>query len=80
MMVKLVTGRGVPAAAPNGIYFDPYRGRTIPLRPRPSLLHSLRGRVLRYLGFRRFPALRAMHEREAAARALQAEPLVKMRL
>ena len=78
--LKLVTRRGTPAAAPNGVYFDPYRGRTVPLRPRPSLTRSLRGRVLRYAGFRRFPALRAMHEREAAARSLQAEPMVKMRI
>ncbi len=65
-VLKLVTGRGAPAAAPCGVYFDPFRGRSAPLRPRPSLIHSLRGRVLRYAGFRRFPALRALHEREVA--------------
>ena len=72
-VLKLVTGRGTPAVAPCGVYFDPFRGRTVPLRPRPSLIRSLRGRVLRYAGFRRFPALREMHQHERAERVLQGE-------
>lgn len=65
-VLKLICGRGRPATAPCGTYYDPYRGRTVPLRPRPSLRRSLRGRVLRWLAFRRFPSVRAMHERELA--------------
>jgi molybdopterin/thiamine biosynthesis adenylyltransferase len=68
-VLKLVCRRGEVAAAPRGTYYDPYRGRLYPLRPRPSLRRSLRGRILRWLAFRRFPALRAMHDRELQARA-----------
>jgi molybdopterin/thiamine biosynthesis adenylyltransferase len=66
--LKLICGRGRSALAPRGIYYDPYRGKTVRLRPRPSLTRTLRGRVLRWLAFKRFPALRAMHEREILAR------------
>jgi molybdopterin/thiamine biosynthesis adenylyltransferase len=69
-VLKLVTGRGRLAAAPRGIYFDPYRGRAAGLRPRPSLTRSLRGRLLRWFLFRRFPAFRALHEQELSARRL----------
>jgi molybdopterin/thiamine biosynthesis adenylyltransferase len=67
-VMKLVCKRGRSLAAPHGVYYDPYRGRTRPLRPRPSLKGSLRGRVLRWLSFRKFPAFQAMHECEMAAR------------
>jgi hypothetical protein len=67
--LKLLCGRGVPAAAPRGVYWDLYRGRVRKLRPRPSLTRSLRGRLLRRLCFARYPAFKAMHERELAARA-----------
>ncbi len=67
-VLKLVCGRGALSSAPFGTYYDPYRGKICALRPRPSLTHSLRGRVLRWLAFRRFPAFRVMHEREVAAR------------
>jgi len=66
--LKLLCGRGATALAPNGIYYDPYRCRTFRLRPRPPLTRSLRGRLLRWLSFRRFPAFQAMHDRELAAR------------
>jgi molybdopterin/thiamine biosynthesis adenylyltransferase len=70
-VLKLICGRGRPSLAPRGTYYDPFRGRTRALRPRPSLTRSLRGRVLRWFAFRRFPAFRAMHEREVAARETQ---------
>ncbi len=67
-VLKLVCGRGRVTAAPRGIYYDPYRGKTVRLRPRPALTSSLRGRVLRWMSFRRFPAFRTMHERELLER------------
>ena len=67
-VLKLVCGRGRPAIAPHGLYYDPYRGRILRLRPRPSLTRSLRGRILRRIVFRRFPALRLLHERELEGR------------
>jgi molybdopterin/thiamine biosynthesis adenylyltransferase len=67
-VLKLICGRGKPLAAPRGVYFDTFRGRTCSLRPRPSLRRSLRGRVLRWFAFRRFPAFRRMHEQELEAR------------
>lgn len=67
-VLKLVLGRGRPAAAPCGTYYDPYRACTFQLRPRPSFRRSLRGRLLRWLAFRRFPSMLAMHERELAER------------
>lgn len=70
--LKLLCKRGTPSAAPKGVYYDPFRGCVRPLRPRPSLTHSLRGRLLRRLSFARFPAFRAMHEREMAERAMLA--------
>ena len=68
-VLKIVCGRGKLAAAPHGVYFDPYRGRTFRLRPRPSLRRSLRGRVLRWFAFRRFPVFKQMHEQELEARS-----------
>ena len=70
-VLKLVCKRGRPCA----VYYDPYRGRTRRLRPRPSLTASLRGRLLRWLSFRKFPAFAAMHERELAARKAAIAPL-----
>lgn len=63
-VLKLVCERGPLCAAPRGVYFDPYRAKTIALRPRPSLTQSWRGKFFRYLGFRRFPMLRQLHEQE----------------
>lgn len=74
--LKLIVGRGSAVAAPNGLYFDPFRGRIERLGPVPSLKHSWRGRLARWLLFRRFPNLARLHLREtadqtrAAARAL----------
>lgn len=68
-VLKIVCGRGRSAAVPRGVYFDPYRGRTYPLRSRPSLRRSLRGRVLRWFAFRRFPVFKQMHEQELEARS-----------
>ncbi|HYF49651.1 MAG TPA: ThiF family adenylyltransferase [Planctomycetota bacterium] len=67
-VLKIVCGRGRFVPAPHGIYYDPYRRRVLTMRPRPSLTRTLRGRILRWLSFRRFPAVRAMHERELAER------------
>ena len=61
--LKVLLGRGLIAAAPRGVYYDPWRNRTRPLRPRPGL-RTWRGRLLRHLAFSRFPAFREMHERE----------------
>ncbi len=66
-VLKIVCRRGKPLASPRGVYFDPFRGRTCSLRPRPSL-RSLRGRVLRWIAFRRFPEFRRMHDQEMQAR------------
>lgn len=67
-VLKIVCGRGTPLCSPRGVYFDTFRGRTKTLRPRPSLRRTLRGRVMRWLAFRRFPAFRQMHEQEIQAR------------
>ena len=67
-VLKLICGRGRPAIAPHGLYYDPYRGRVVRLHPRPSLTRSLRGRILRRIVFRRFPGLGLMHTRELEAR------------
>jgi hypothetical protein len=77
-VLKLACRRGRPASPPHGLYADPFRGRMHRLRARPSLTRTLRGRFLRYLAFRRFPALAAMHEREISERTTglnAAEPL-----
>lgn len=66
-VLKLICGRGSVAAAPAGIYVDPYRGQITPLQPSPSF-HSSEGWALRERCFERFPALLTMHERELAAR------------
>ncbi len=63
-VVKILNGIETKAAAPNGVYFDPYRGTTLRLRAAPSLRRSLRGRLARWTIFRRLPELRDMHERE----------------
>lgn len=67
-VLKLVCGRGSLAVAPNGIYMDPYRMRMGKLRPKPSLARGILGKIIRFVAFRRFPALRTMHERELALR------------
>jgi molybdopterin/thiamine biosynthesis adenylyltransferase len=66
--LKIISGRGRPSVSPRGVYYDPFRGRTYALRPKPHLRRSLRGQVLRWLAFRRFPAFRHMHEQEVEAR------------
>ena len=66
-VLKLVCGRGQPIVAPNGRYYDLYRGKTVRLRRRPAL-HGLAGRAIRWFSFRQFPAFKAMHDREIAAR------------
>ena len=73
-VLKLVCGRGQPSEAPFGTYYDPYRCRTVRLRQRPALTGSLRGRVLRWLMFRKFPAFKIMHERELQARQSRVAP------
>lgn len=66
-VLKLRTGRGNLTEASRALYFDPYRGRAIPLAPRgPG--RKLRARVMRYLAMKRFPAFQEMHERELRAR------------
>ena len=74
-VLKLVCRRGRLSTAPRGTYYDPYRGRTYNLRPRPALNRTLRGRLLRWLAFRRYPAFLAMHERERAQRSHGSAPL-----
>jgi molybdopterin/thiamine biosynthesis adenylyltransferase len=66
--LKLLCGRGEPATAPRGIYYDLYHGTVRKLRPRPSLTRSLRGKLLRRLCFARYPDFKTMHERELAER------------
>ena len=78
-VLKLVIGRGRLLTAPRGCYYDPFRGRTLRLAPRPALTRSLRGRLLRWAAFRRFPAAKAMHEREIAARASGLQPVAGLR-
>lgn len=68
-VLKLVTGRGQPARAGRGVYFDPFRGRTLPLRRLPSLTRSLRGRLIRRMAFQRLDSLKRAHEREQRARS-----------
>ncbi len=72
-VIKIVTGEKIEAAAPLGIYFDPYRGTTRKLHAAPSLRHSLRGKLYRWLVFRRLPEFREMHETEQRVR-IQADP------
>jgi molybdopterin/thiamine biosynthesis adenylyltransferase len=71
-VLKLVTGRGRPAVAPHGVYYDPFKGTTRALKPRPSL-RSRRGRIVRRAAFKRLPALAAMHEAELTARNRSSE-------
>jgi molybdopterin/thiamine biosynthesis adenylyltransferase len=63
-VLKLVTGRGKLASVPNGVYFDPFRGQTIPLKPNTADKDAWT--EIRNQCFQRFPALQAMHERELA--------------
>lgn len=67
-VLKLILKHGKPAVAPQGLYFDLYRGRTRRLRPAPALSKSWRGRILRWLAFRSVPGLRAMHDEEMTCR------------
>ncbi|HYG78192.1 MAG TPA: ThiF family adenylyltransferase [Planctomycetota bacterium] len=67
-VLKLLCKRGRISAAPKGVHYDLFRGRSVTLRPRPSLTRSLRGRLLRWIAFRRFPAFAAQHAREFASR------------
>jgi molybdopterin/thiamine biosynthesis adenylyltransferase len=66
-VLKLITGRGVTTEASQGKYVDPYRGQISPLNKQP-LLNSNEGRKVRDICFERFPALKAMHERELLSR------------
>jgi molybdopterin-synthase adenylyltransferase len=79
-VLKLVCRRGPAAEAPRGVYYDPYRCRMLRLRPRPSLVRSIRGRILRRLSFRRYPALQRMHDREIRARKAAKAPLLIERI
>lgn len=67
-VMKILCGRGRTSACPQGVFIDLYRSRTLRLRRRPSLKRSLRGRLMRWIAFRRYPAFRRLHEREVAAR------------
>jgi molybdopterin/thiamine biosynthesis adenylyltransferase len=67
-VLKIVCHRGTLLCSPRGVYFDPFRGRTAFLRPRPSLRRSIRGRIMRWLAFRRFPEFRQMHDQEICTR------------
>jgi molybdopterin/thiamine biosynthesis adenylyltransferase len=67
-VLKLRTGRGRATLASRALYFDPFRGRVLSLAPALSVGRGARARALRWLAMRRFPAFRAMHERELAAR------------
>ncbi|MCW8132130.1 MAG: ThiF family adenylyltransferase [Planctomycetota bacterium] len=73
-VLKLIVGRGRVSRAGRGVYFDPLSGRTLALRRRPALT-SLRGRVIRWLAFRRIASLRRLHERELQERAGKAGSL-----
>jgi molybdopterin/thiamine biosynthesis adenylyltransferase len=68
-VVKILCARGKLSEAPRGTYYDLYRARTRPLKRRPHLKRSLRGRLIRWLGFRKYPQFLAMHERELRERA-----------
>ena len=63
-VLKLICRRGKTATAPRGVYIDAYRLKVRKLRPRPSLLRSVVGRLVRHVAFKRFPKLRTMVERE----------------
>ncbi|MBE7461929.1 MAG: ThiF family adenylyltransferase [Planctomycetes bacterium] len=76
-VLKLVTGRGRLASPGRGYYLDPLHGRTLPLRARPALRGTLRGRFLRWAAFRHFPAFRDLHERELAGRARASSAAVR---
>jgi molybdopterin-synthase adenylyltransferase len=67
-VLKILTGRGKLAVAGRGIYFDPLRNRTVPLRRSPSIKTSIRGRLTRWLVFRKIHSLRQMHDQELSLR------------
>lgn len=70
-VAKIATGLGRITAAPKGLHYSLFRGRTVRLRPRPSLTRSLRGRLLRHLAFRHFASFKDMHEQELRARCAE---------
>ncbi|MCK6472873.1 MAG: ThiF family adenylyltransferase [Planctomycetes bacterium] len=68
-VLRLARGEPFQATAPrNGCYVDLFYGRVLPLRPKPSLTRTLRGRLLRRIIFRRMPGLRELHETELLQR------------
>lgn len=68
-VLRLARGEPFRATAPrNGRYVDFFYGRVLPLRPKPSLTRTLRGRMLKHLIFRRMPGLRELHETELLQR------------
>lgn len=68
-VLRLARGEPFQATAPrNGCYVDFFYGRVLPLRPKPSLTRSLRGRLLKRLIFRKMPGLRELHETELLQR------------
>lgn len=73
-IIKIINGEPSAAAAPHGIYYDPYRGGTRRLGAAPHLRRSLRGRLARRMVFRRLPAFKEMHENELRARRLGTAP------
>ena len=63
-VVKVVTGRGKPAAAPVGRYVDPFVGDSTPLAPVPHLRDTPEGRHLKEAFLQRFPGLQSLHRAE----------------
>ena len=70
-VLKLVTGRGTLTAAPQGVYFDPFRGQITPLRPVSAIPVAERDQIFARC-FERFPALLEMHRDEQTRCAVQA--------
>jgi molybdopterin/thiamine biosynthesis adenylyltransferase len=64
-LLKWATGRGPLAEPGHGLYFDPWRQKTVRIRRKPRL-KSLPGRFIAWRLFRRFPGLKRLHEQEKA--------------
>jgi molybdopterin/thiamine biosynthesis adenylyltransferase len=66
--MKILTGRKQKlAAAPNGIYIDPYRLQIMSLRS-TRLWRWLKRKIVLWAFLRQFPSMRKAHEAELAAR------------
>ena len=46
------------------------RRNRLRLHPKPSIAHGFLAQIIRWFAFRKFPALRALHERDLAAREM----------